>query len=261
MPLELRGDVVGPGDGDGALQAREVERLRRRRDHDRAAVPERGERRVRRSGERQRGVDLVGQYERSVPVGDIRDRLERRAVEHAAGRVVRAGEQQRAGARPERDVDAIEVELAAGQRHLDDAPAGLGDAVEERRIRRRRDDDAVARLRQHAQELDDRRHDVGHQPDPRGVGRPAEASFGEAGERLVQAGGLGVADVAELDRLDQRLADRRASSTSVSATNAGSTSGGWVAHFELRRLRSVSRSANMRQSFAFGDVTLPHRCA
>ncbi len=74
--------------------------------------------------QRQRRVDLVGEDPRVVAGGGLGERLELLARRHAAGRVVRAAEQQHAHAVGEGGLDRVDVELAAaGHRHLADPAA------------------------------------------------------------------------------------------------------------------------------------------
>jgi hypothetical protein len=95
-------------------------------------------------------VDLVGQHEHAVPFGQLADPSQVGRAEHPAGRVVRAGEQVGAGARGERRLEPGEVQLPAivhaDQRHLHQPPPREADVLEERRVHRRVDDHAVARL-------------------------------------------------------------------------------------------------------------------
>ena len=89
----------------------------------------------------------------------------------------------------------------SSERHALDDGARLGDALEERRVDRRRDDDAIARCGDLAEQLDDAHHDVARGADPRRVDRPAEAALRERRVRVADAGvGRRVAGVAELRR-------------------------------------------------------------
>ena len=77
-------------------------------------------------------------------------------------------------------------------------------------VDRRRDDDAVPRFGQMPEQGDDPSDDVGGGHHLFGVDRPGHVPFGEAGEGAgqVASGGIRVAGVVDLDRVDQRLLDR-----------------------------------------------------
>ena len=130
-----------------------------------------------------------------------------------AGGVVRVAQQDRARSPGEGRLDAEEVELPAGlgldERHALDDGAGLGDALVERRVDRRGDDHAVARLGHLSQQLDDAHHHVARRADARGIDRPAESTLGEPRVRVSDAGiRRRVSGVAELNGAGEHPGDR-----------------------------------------------------
>ena len=163
-------------------------------------------------GHGHRRVDLVGDHGHAVPVRESRDRLELVAPERGSGGVVRVAEEVRPRAAGERLLEPLEVELPASlarrERHLDDATPDLARDREERRVDRRIDHHCVSRLRQRAQQLGDRRHHVGDEPDTIRIDVPGKARGGEPGERAAELRRVGVARVVVGDRGEERLADR-----------------------------------------------------
>ena len=153
-------------------------------------------------------MDLVGYHEDSVLLGQRRDPAEVVRAEHPPGRVVRVAEQVAARTRGERRLQPVEVELPAAalpdQRHLHHAPAVEADVLEERRVYRRVDDHAVARLGGQRQDGVEAGHHVRHQVHPAGVDGPAVPGRGERGERLAQVVRGSVPAVAEVDGRAQR---------------------------------------------------------
>ena len=163
-----------------ALQAREVERLRRRRDRDRV----RGGR-VRHASRTARagvpaytsGACTSSATTRAPCRSTIaRERAELLGGEHATGRVVRIAQQHRtrAGAeRARRWRRDRACHVAVAHRRGDDRPAGQLDDLEERRVRRRRDDDAGAGRDEHVERGRDPAEHVGDREDPRRRHAPA----------------------------------------------------------------------------------------
>jgi hypothetical protein len=212
QPLDHRGRLGRSGDDLGAAQPGEVEGLRGRPESDAAAARGRGDGEKgdvlgARQGERR--VDLVGEDPGTVAGGGLGDPLQLLAGGHAAGRVVRAAEDQRPGSLREGAVDALDVELGPRQRHFDQRAAGLLDHREEGVVDGRVDDDAVARLRDLLQDRRQGADHVGAGGDGGGVDRPAVPPQGEFGEDAAQLGRIRIAAVVELDRLQQRPLDRR----------------------------------------------------
>jgi hypothetical protein len=161
-------------------------------------------------------VDLVGEHPRAVPVRDRGHAGQLRRGKRAAQRVVRVGQDERARAGRERRADRVEVERrpAGGIRdggHGDDRPPGQRDAVQERRVGRRGDDDRCV-LAEHLDREADPGHHVAGLDHVRRVDAPAQAVGGEAGQRLGEAGArqCRVAEVAAVDGVVQRGRDRRA---------------------------------------------------
>ncbi len=169
---------------------------------------ERDEWRVPGAGQGERGVDLVGHHQHAVPLRQLPDPAQVGRAEHAPGRVVRVAEQVGAGARGERRLEPGEGELPAAvhpdQRHLHHPPAVEADVLEERRVHRRVDDHAVARLGGQREDGVEAGHHVRHQVHPAGVDRPAVPGRGERGERLADVRQGGVPAVAQVDGRAQR---------------------------------------------------------
>lgn len=131
----------------------------------------------------ERRVDLIAENDSPVPVGDLGETREGGAGVSGSGGIVRVAQQHGAGSGCQGGSDRVEVERppvpGVAQRHPLDHSAGLGDAVVERRIHRRRDDDAVARRDRRAQNLDDPHHHVARAPHTCRVHRPSETALGE----------------------------------------------------------------------------------
>ena len=203
------------GHRDRALEAGHVERLGRRGQRHPVLgrrPAERDERRVPGAGQGERGMDLVGYHEDPVLLGQRRDPAEVVRAEHPPGRVVRVAEQVAARTRGECRLQPGEVELPAAalpdQRHLHHPPAVEADVLEERRVHRRVDDHAVARLGGQRQDGVEAGHHVRHQVHPPGVDRPAVPGRGERGERLADGRQGGVPAVAQVERRAQRRQHR-----------------------------------------------------
>jgi hypothetical protein len=163
--------------------------------------------------EHQRGVDLVADHAGTVPEHDVADPLQLRAREHPAPRVVRLGQQQRAGASREHGVESVEVDVGRlGLRigpQLDQGPAGQPRHPELRRVARCREDHRRD-LRQHRQcqphpggHVDGRDHpvgiDLGPEVAPHEAGvRRSETLVGPehrvAGDGVVERPSYGVVD-------------------------------------------------------------------
>ena len=177
-------------------------------------------------------MDLVADDHRVVTRGDLGELDEVARRVHRSGGIVRIAQQHGTGAVRERAVDAGKIEPpAAGvatvartvrgalaarvavarrqQGHRGDLASGLFHAHRERRVHRRRDDDAVTRPGRGAQQLDDAHHDVGGPAHARRVDPPPEASLRVADERAGEArvGGR-VPGVADRDGLGEHRRDR-----------------------------------------------------
>ena len=115
-------------------------------------------------------------------------------------------------ARGEHGVESVEVERAVRpERHLAEPQARLREVGVERRIRRRRERDRVARPGQDAAQLDQPGHHVGHERHLLGIDLPAEPAAGEARERVAEPCRVGgrVAEIVAVDCRVQRRRDRR----------------------------------------------------
>ncbi len=174
-------------------------------------VEERSERRI---GMSQRGVDLVAHHRDVVALGQFGDLTELVGAVHQAERIVRIAEQECARPSRESPFDSVEIEAETGaavicQRHLDDTPSRFGDEVEERRIDRGSDDDAVARTDHQPERFDDDDAHVGRRRDAIGPHRPAPVPLSEGAERpLRPVVRSDVAGVGAFHRRDQGVGDR-----------------------------------------------------
>jgi hypothetical protein len=210
--------LVAAEDRDAAAQPRDVERLRRGGQRDRARLDlgrQRRERHVPEAGMEQILMDLVGHHDPVALDRERRERLELFAAERASTRIVRIAQQQHARARVGAAAQLLEIDriaaLAQRERILVEAPALLLHAAEERRIDRRLHDDAVAGLGELVHRDVHPLHDVGQHLDARGIDGPAvqalHALRGELGDRR-RCGMDRIADVRSLDREPQHAADR-----------------------------------------------------
>ena len=206
---ELGSRPLGAGDGERALEAREVPGLARAHE----CKPVLGHlevRHVRRPRQRHRRVHFVRDHEHVVPVRELRHRRELLACVDRSGRIVRAAEEVAARTAGERGAECIEVEAPVEtERRLDDLAPDLPHDREERRIDRRVHDHGVTRLGQRSQQLRDARHDVGDDERALRVDLPPPARARERRERLGQPARVGVARVVAFDRLRERASDRR----------------------------------------------------
>ena len=153
LDREDRVDQLGGGDEPADLPAGEAEGLAAARDGDRA-LARAGQasrsgcaRRAHREG--QVLVDLVGDDEGVVLVGELDDEFEGLAVEHRAGRVVRGVDQDDAGAVGDGVAQLVEIgsEVGSAQRHGHVDAAGQRDHRGVRVVERLEGDDLVARRR------------------------------------------------------------------------------------------------------------------
>ena len=101
---------------------------------------------------------------------------------------MRIAEQERSRARGKCTLEGLEVERPAPfivlyKRNLDEVASGGAYDLEERRVHRRIDNDARARLRERAQTLRYTRHNVGNRENTALVERPIEALCGKRCKR------------------------------------------------------------------------------
>ncbi len=139
----------------------------------------------RRAGVHQRGVDLVGDHQHAVLVGQPGHRGQLLRGVHRAGRVLRVAQQVR---RPhpgvgERGLQGAEVEpVVSAQRRLDQPAAGGCDEAEERVVDRRAHHHRSTRGDPRLDDLLDPDHHVGHLHHP-GRDRPPSPTGGRRSRR------------------------------------------------------------------------------
>jgi hypothetical protein len=156
-------------------------------------------RRVAGAGEHERRVDLVGDDPCTVPGHDVADPLELGPGEHPAPRVVRLGQQQRAGTLGQKRVEPAEVDLGPGRigvdHHVDPLAARDRRDVELRRVARHQEDDGPVL----AEHVECQPHAGGHvddRSDPLRLDDGAVVPGREPGVRLCELGGVPVDGVA-----------------------------------------------------------------
>ena len=233
QPPDHLGRALGGGDDLGAVQAGDVERLRRRAKCDsslRRGLGDGEERHMPRAGKGQRRVDLVREHPGAVARRRVGDRGQLLPARNAAGGVVGAAEDQRDGALGEAPLDRFGIELAGGKRRLGQLASELLDHGEEGVVDGRVDDDALTRFRDRSQHRRDRADHIGAGRDPPRIQAPLHPVLGKAGEGLGQPQLLrrGVAAVVKLHRLGQRKLDRLGQ-REVHLGNPGGQHIGWIA--------------------------------